>query len=241
MLKFLCSSVFLLVIAIAPADASQLPTFPFVFARGEAKIDVAPDKAKVTFRIMAFEKNSKKSMEAVFKRSTEVLAYLSEEMIKKEDIFSHKIYKKVIREKKDYKWLNILGYETGRTISFTLWELDKYDRLLKKLLAFDNVDRIDASFDTKDRKKIEADLVATAGRDAKHQAELMAKGFGASLGSVFAISKQEFRYLPNEFGISLFGRPQAKGIGMGQMGVLSVPAIITLRGEISVIFKLKAD
>ena len=240
-MKYLWTAVFLLSILIVTADASQLPDFPFVFARGEAKTDVAPDKAKVSFRIVAFEKDSKKAMEVVFKRSSEVLAYLAEEKIKKEDIIAHDIYKKATREKKGFKRLKIIGYEMGRRISFSLWDLGMYDRLLKKLLAFENVDNINASFDKKDRKKIEADLIAEAGRDARHQAELMAKGFGTPLGSVFAISKQEFSYLPNEFGISGFGRPLAKALGIGKMEVLSVPEIITIRSGVSVIFKLKVD
>ena len=233
-------TLFLSVIGVT-AHASQLPDFPFVFAHGRAETEVPPDIVTVSFRVEEFNENATNALEVVRNRSAELIALFAEHKIKKEDIVAYEIDKKSIRERKKHNELKILGYEVSRRFSVTLRDLSHYEQFIKKLLSLKNVVNINAEFDTTDRKKIEVDLIAEAGRNAREQAELMAKGFGAQLGSVFAISQRGFQHLATEFGVVGYEHGVAYKERMKEEDFLFVPSTITLQNTVTVIFKLKEE
>ena len=242
MKKYLWTIIFLLSVIGVSAHASQLPDFPFVFAHGSAETEVSPDIATVSFRVEEFDENPTKALEVLRNRSAELIAFFAEHKIKKEDIVAYEIDKRAVRERKDYNELKILGYEVSRRFSVILRDLSHYEQFVKKLLYLKNVVNINAEFDRTDRKKIEADLIAEASRNAREQAELMAKGFGVKLGSVFAISQRGFQSLGMEFGVAGYepGVAFEKRI-MEEKEFLFVPSTINLKNTVTAIFKLKGE
>ena len=241
MKKYLLIIIPLLLFIEVTAYASQLPDFPFVFVQGDAKTEVPPNIATVSFQVKEFDESAGMALEVVRKRSAELIEFFAEKKIKKEDIVAYEIDKTAKRETKEYKELKILGYEIRRRISIKIRDLRQYEQIVKKLLYTKNVMNIKSDFDRTDRKEIEKELIAEASRKAREQAEHMAKGFGVKVGSVFAISQRSFQRLAAQFEFAgSFSRGMAE-IASVEKEFLFVPSTITLRNNIKAIFKLKRE
>ena len=229
-----------LVITFAAASqASQLPDFPFVFARGSARLDVVPDIGTLTFRVYARRADPAKATAVVQERSQQLLKSFSERKIAQKDIVAHEIDKNVVREREKEE-PKVVGYEVARRFSVTLRDLKNCEPLVKALLAMEDVIDVSATFDRTDRKKIEAELTAKAGQDAREEAERLARGLGAQLGSVFAISESGFAGLGEEFGMGEAYRESFSNDAFPYK-ILFVPATISLEKKVTAIFKLKID
>ena len=235
MRRHFCIFVFLLSVTVLKVHASQLPEFPFVFSEGEATEDVKPDIAVIAFSVKEFNEVSAAALEVVEEQSVNLIALFDEMKVGREDIIAYEIDKRAVRERKDYQQLNILGYELSRPFSVTLRDVSHYEQFVKKLLSLKNVVDISTTFDRTDRKEIEADLVAEASRKARDSAVLMAKGFGASLGRVFAISQQGFAALGMKFGIADDSRYSVLRSARKEE-ILFVPSTITLQTKVTAIF-----
>lgn len=240
MKEHFCIFVLLLSITAVKVDASQLPEFPFVFSEGDATTEVKPDIAVITFSVKEFNGVSAAALEVVEAQSVKLIALFDEMKIAREDIIAYEIDKRAVRERKDYQRLKILGYDFSRPFSVTLRDVSHYEQFVKRLLSLKNVVDISAAFDRTDRKKIEANLVAEASRKAKDSAMLLAKGFGARLGPVFAISQQGFKALGVKFGVAGDNRYSAFRSAR-EKEILFVPSTITLETTVAAIFRLQAD
>lgn len=234
----------LLVIAASAtvAVAEDLPTFPFVFATGEASTQLAPETAHVSFSLKVFNKTSTNAINIITQRSKNVLTFLSDQKTKSEDITAYEIEKDEVRDRKDNQPPEILGYDFRRRISLTIRDLATFDPIVKRLLATDNVVDIGVSFDRTDRQKLQEELLAKAGKDARDQADKLAKSFGAEVESVFAISQRGFAHLGKEFGLSseeVYYRYLPTFALPDQDKLLFVPATIKFNAGVSAIFKLK--
>jgi uncharacterized protein YggE len=230
------------VIIATSAQASSLPEFPFVFAQGHAEAEHAPDKAVVSFRVKAFDATPSNAVAVIRARSQELLEFFAEHKIKKENIEAYEIDKDIIRDRETREEPKILGYAVTRRFSITLRDLQSYEPFAKKLMVMENVESITTEFDRTDRKKIEADLILSASKDAREQGENLASGFGKDLGDVYAISQQGFGIVAAVFGIP--GEYYGDGIsycmsGPDEDAFLFVPSTITFDGNVMVLFKLK--
>ena len=78
MKKYICTAIFLLFIMGVAAHASELPEFPFISAKGEAEIEVAPDIATVSFIVIHFEEDATNALKVVRDRSAEIIAFFDE-------------------------------------------------------------------------------------------------------------------------------------------------------------------
>lgn len=222
------------------AHAFEIPSFPFIFTYGEAERKVPPDIATISFKVQQYDESAEKALDTVQKRCAELVVFLAEQQISKDDIVAYEIGKLPVREKKEKEFndLKILGYEVTRSFSVKLKDISRYEQIAKKLFSLKNVLYIETIFDKSDRKKIEADLISEASSNAKTQAELMAAGFGTDIESVFAISQKDFKVISDaEFSIS-----SGEIININQAGgeYLFIPSVITLQKNIFVIFKIKA-
>lgn len=234
----------IMIVVASSVSASSLPEFPFVFAEGRAEVEHEPNKARVSFRLKAFDPTASKALATVRTRSKELLAFFSKQKIKKEDIEAYEIDKDIVRERKDYSEFKILGYEVTRRFSITLHNLESYEPFAKKLMQMENVEKIHTVFGRTDRKQIEAKLVLKASADAKEQAQRMAEGFGKELGDVFAISQHGFYSFPAAFGLqggSYKGRvlDMASGGRPDDNDFLFVPSTIKFETKVTALFKLK--
>ena len=229
--------------------ASTLPDFPFVSAYGQAEIELPPNMAEVTFNLKAFHENPNNAITVIQQRSKELLSFFVEQQVKEEDIVAYELDKNIVRERnKDFQQLKILGYEVTRRFNITLHNLQQYEIFAKKLFSLENVENINTVFERTDEETIKADLLIKAGKDAKQQAERMAKGFDVSVGPVFAISEQGFSDIGTQFGLGREGREGRKySLAVEEMPLpdekdefLFVPSTITFRNSVSALFKLQA-
>ena len=232
-------------LAIATATyAASIPDFPFVFARGEASVEVAPDTATMTFNIKAFDKESSNAVAEVRSRSVEVINFLGKQGFGKGTLVSYELDKSVVRERKNYQDLNILGYEVTRRFKLTIDDLSKYEKVAKTLFKTDGVINIETIFGRKDQKKIEGELLALACADARRYATSMAKGFERELGNVHCISKSNFGNIGIVFGLGADSYNSGGVMACCMQDpdnddFLFIPSTITFRNSVAVIFKLK--
>ncbi len=241
-------AVALAIIGVATGSfAATIPDFPFVFAQGKATVEVAPDTATMTFRIKSFHETSSNAVAEVRSRSVEVINFLGKQGFGKGTLVSYELDKNVVRERKNYKDLKILGYEATRRFKLTIDDLTKYEKVAQFLFRTDGVSDIETTFGRKDQKDIEREVLASACADAKRYAEGMAKGFDREIGAVHCISKYHFGNIGVVFGLgadSYGGGSGAMSSMMadgGEKDFLFIPSTVIFQNEAAVIFKLKEE
>lgn len=171
-------------------SASSVPDFPFVSSKGQAEKKVAPDKAMVDIRFLAFNEKSEVALHMLNKSSENVFSVLEKYSIDIKKLDARDIRKDIKRQRdREYNSLGIIGYEVSRSMTLTLDDVKDYALIMNDLIAIDNLTSISTQFDTKDRDSYEAELMNMAGADARRQAQLMAASLGAKIQSVYAISQ----------------------------------------------------
>ncbi len=235
-------ATFVVAITVTMGVAEDLPTFPFVFVTGDASTQLAPETAYVSFSLKVFDKTSTNAINLITQRSKDVLTFLAEQKIKNEDMTACEIEKDEVRDRKENQPPEILGYDVRRRIGVTIRDLATFDPIVQRLLATDNLVDIQVSFDRNDRQKLQEDLLAKAGRNAREQADKLAKSFGTEVASVFSISQRGFGHLGKEFGLSseeVYYRYLPSFAPAEQDKLLFVPATIMFNAGVNAIFKLK--
>ena len=238
-LPFVTAIATFLLVSVASA---QFPDFPFVFAVGQAEIKLPPDIAEVSFEVLAFDKNANAALSVVHERSADLLSLFKKYDIPETDIVSYEIDKSARqRESQSGGPLDILGYELSRYFTVTVRDLDKYTAFMTALFAMQNTEDISVEFDRTDRGTVETELLAKAADDARRQATAMAKGAGAELGGVFALSQSDFDYVTASFGLGTHARAayssSVSGVKAGER--LFVPATVTFQRTVNVLYELK--
>jgi uncharacterized protein len=225
--------------------ASGIPTFPFVFVTGQAEQEVSPDIATVSFGVQVFDADPGHALSQIEERSAELMAIFAKSGVENKDVVAYEINKEVVRERKDYIALKILGYELTRRMSVTIRKLADFDVLMMQFIGLKNVSQVHTVFDTTKRKEIESDLFRQAAQKARQQADLLAKGFGSEISSVHAISVTPWGFggIDNEFGLGPTYRgyaaaAPAQAAREKGMNVL-VPNTIKLQKAVSAIYKLR--
>lgn len=234
--------IFLSVLAAPTTVAADgWPDFPFLVAEGNATAKVPPDKAKLSLSVSAFDANSSVAVETVQNRIGKVLSVFKKYAVPGTSITSHNLVKEVERSSEDRVELEIIGYYVSRRMSVNLDDISQFSDLVADLASLDNVSSINTAFDVSTREDIEANLMSSAGSDARRKAESMARGMDTSLGSIFAISESSVSSSLALFGMGdgspyYAGAPSSSG---GYAATVFVPSTITLRQSVNVIFELK--
>lgn len=97
-----------------------------------------------------------------------------------------------IQASPEYEWNNrsrqYLGEKVSRELQFTLRDVNRYSELMQLLMAAP-IDRLgQIQFDFSNAKQLQEQAAVAASLDAQRQARALAKGLGASLGQVYAIT-----------------------------------------------------
>jgi len=240
MIKQLLITYCIILAASLSSDAST-PDFPFIYAEGRASTNIEPDKAIIEFRVFEFDARASNAVAVVHERSAQIIKFLLDNGIEKDDIVSYELTKDGVRKKDEWRSLEMVGYNVFRSFDVTINGISKYATIGKALFEMDNVIDIESSFRRHDRRDIEDKLLAIACADAKRNAESMATGFGKELGDVFSISKDGFAALGGRFGLggsgggTMFGRTET----FGGTTPLLIPSTISFYSDIYVIYKLK--
>ncbi|HWV15678.1 MAG TPA: SIMPL domain-containing protein [Cellvibrio sp.] len=224
--------------------ASNIPDFPFVLVKGEAEIKVKPDRAKVSFELIEFNKDSKEVVDAISKRGQEIIALAAKYKIGSGDITSSAYTKNTKRaEGPKYQELEILGYEVSQEFTIEINNIADYPALVDQIAALANVRGINPSFDISNKKEIIARLVKEATGDARQKASDLADGLGVKLDSVFAVTQDsDFAAVTAVFGpqdsVNFKARSVAFAAGGGGSNMF-VPKYIELNKSVSLVYKIK--
>lgn len=172
------------------AAASPLPDYPFVYANGNATREVAPDKASITFTIKTYDTQADKAFAQQSEVAATVLQFVAKIGLSNEAVVAKAIEKRTVRKQDDRgNELEILGYDTTRSVTAEVSDLGLFPKLIEFLYNQPNVENISAAFARKDETTIRQALVTDACRDAREKAERMANGFGKKLGGIRAITE----------------------------------------------------
>ncbi|HBN90801.1 SIMPL domain-containing protein [Rheinheimera aquimaris] len=222
--------------------ASPLPDFPFINVTGEAKLDVAPDKARIQFMIRHTAERADAATEAVYKQGRDLMQFLSSVGVSEADIDAAQINKEALY--KDYNDRAITGYEASQPITVTLNQLTHYIDVMDYLFKQENVFSINGSFDSSQREALETKLSQQAGEDARRRADRLAGAQGVKISTVFAITEAGgWGQLAGDFGFSgnavSFGAMRGKAEMADSGANLVLPRHITLQKSVNVIYKIK--
>lgn len=233
-----CLSVF-----VSFVNASPLPDFPFVAVTGEASQEVKPDKAIVSFRIVTFAKQASQASDDMAATTGEVVDFILSLGVPSSSITSFEVDKQTKRKRgEDYNRLDILGYDFIRRIEVEIDQLSLYATMVDGLMKLNNVESFTTQFDTSQRNVISEALFATAAANARNKAEVMAKGLGTDIDSVFAFNDSgSFDAFFATFGLSnsYSANLYAKESRMrSSNGNTFIPQFITIKKRINVIYRL---
>ncbi len=239
----LASLLIVLTVFFQTTANANTPDFPFLTVTGEAELNIAPDKATLTFSLLAVDEKADKALTTVTNRSVEIVKYLTSKKIKKKEIESYQITKNAIRERgQNYNELQIKGYEVTQNFKITLNDLEQFTAILEKLLSLQNVEHINTQFDVKDRKSFEEKLVIKAGNDAYERASRLAKSVGAKIESVYAINDQQsYSDYVTRFNLNDNYSNVAMRMSEGKVGARGeffIPQEITVNRQVHVIYKI---
>ncbi len=232
------------VILLAPLSyANDLPDFPFVSVTGSADREVPPNFADITLQTFVYDVSSDKAVEDNNRAMEQVFKLLRSFNIDQDTVSATDINKRERRvrgERREY--LEIVGYEVSRRLSFQLSDLSRYAELANGLNAIDFVTEVNGRFDTSERATIERALQAEASQSSRQSADHLAESLGVSIDSVYGISKdRNFHYGTARFAyydqsVSALHAPRDNPNRM----VLLVPKTIELSQQVSVLYRLKS-
>jgi uncharacterized protein YggE len=243
MIPPICRLSFLVALCVAPLplSASPVPDFPFIAVSGHADRRVAPTKATVSFKVLAHAAESAEASKTVSDTLKLLVKDLAEFGIGEKQISAHDLEKDVVRERnEEHQQLKILGYDVSRGVELTLPDLKKYPEIVRKLMATNHVTRVSSDFDTDDREALKAEMIAEACAKARKKADLLAKGVGVTIKSVFAVTDRSLNGLDGVYFGSTGGHSVLPGFGGGDEDVpIFAPATIEVSTYVEVLYKLE--
>ncbi len=199
-LLYLIAALTVLLPQFVAADST--PSFAHLLVQGEATTEVAPDKATITLRVVAFDANANVASQTVQKQLMEVLRVLAEFSVPEKAITSHSLSKSIERERVERSETNILGYFISRRMEIELTDLSNFSGIASKLAELENISSLNANFDVSERDRHETQLMQEAATDARRTAQAMLHGTDRQLGPVHAIAENSFSSNSAQFEVS---------------------------------------
>lgn len=236
------SAVLATLLAAGAAHASSVPDYPFVHVTGSAFRAVRPDIGSLDFEIVAQDADPAAARAVLEARVGEVRALMQQLGMDAEDALVREVRQGI---RKDDRAANAApSYELRCDVHINVRNLANWAPLAGGLLGKPNLDGFASAFDRSDMGTINDELMTQAIQDARHQADVMAAGFGRRVGSVMAATPDALKNLGTAMGLERddFRRPRGAG-GVSAQDVdreqlLAVPAL-KLRQPVDVIFRLE--
>lgn len=179
------------------ASASQLPDYPFIHVSGSATTYVMPDIGTIDFEIVAVDADPAAARDVIESRVAEVRALMEQQGLQASDVE----VRDVRQEQPKGDGGGALLYELRCAVHVNVREIAKWTAFAGGLLGKANLTAFATAFDTSEREKIEADLMAQATRDAQRRAQSIAAGFGRKLGPVTGVTPGALKNLANAMGL----------------------------------------
>ena len=180
---------FLALTFAAAAAAHEEPRPRLLTVSGEGEVEVAPDRADLTFSVEASEKQLADAERMVTEGTSRLLKLLDSLGIPKNDVRSaqlnvHPQYDGGVVSNRP----RIVGYMVSRQVDVDLRDLSKLGKLLQGAVetAANRVSGVNFGSTKKDEYQRAA--LAKAAEDAKANADVLAKAMGVKLGRLHALS-----------------------------------------------------
>ena len=163
---------------------------------GKAKVSVVPDIALFSFAINGRGKELGVLKADIDKKTAALVSLSKKTGIKKKNISSSEVS---IRPQYNYQTKVFTGYEVSRNIKVRLDNLDKYTELVNGAIASGITTINGVKLDISNRDELERKVLATAVKDAKKKADILAKSTGVNLGKVVSIQEGGQRIVHDSF------------------------------------------
>lgn len=239
-MKFSLITSALALVCSGAIQASPLPDFPFINVTGVAKLEVAPDEARLQLVIRHTAATADAATNAVYQQSRQLLQFLQTQGLSEADIEAAQLNKSALY--KDYNDRTITGYEASQPVTLTLKQLTNYAAIMDYLFKQPQIFNIQASFDSSKREQHELKLSQLAGENARQRAQQLAAVQGVKISSVFAISDiGDWGSLAGDFGFSgaavSYGMLRKADMAESS-GMLVLPKHISLEKSVKVIYQI---
>lgn len=220
--------------------ASQLPDYPFIHSTGVAYTQVNPDFGEINFDVNVSDADSEKVLSLATTRLSEIKTLFASQGVLDEDIIIRDVKKEA---KKDLANANSAEpiYHMSYSVALKVRDLKNWQAIMAPLLKLSNIDRLETSFDSTERDKIELDLSIAAAKDAQRKATGLLTAYGKRLGTVTAITEGKLKNLSTAIGLvsekstSYSEVERRKAIGED----LFVIPPLKLQSLVDVIFRIK--
>lgn len=235
--------IFFLAIALcfhSSGFASQLPDYPFVHTTGIAYVRVTPDIGEINFDVSISDVDAEVALTIAMARVAEIKSLAAEQDVREGDIFIRDLKKEI---KRDAAGSNTAGptYQLSYSIFIKIRDLKNWQAIMSPLLKLNNIDKVEVSFDSTVRDKIELDLSIEAAKDAQRKASGLVSSFGKHLGAVTAMSEGKLKNLSAAIGLvsenSTFHTEVERRQAVGE-NLFVVPPL-KLQSSVDVIFRIK--
>ncbi len=213
--------------------AAATPEQPHVITSGFAEVKVNPDMAVIEVSAEVVDKDALKAKQELDQRVNAFIKVAIDELqIKQPQIVAQTLYTHPEYDyRKDDKPL-LVGYKASRQLTISLLDLDKLSQLLDLILANQLQQVNNIRFEIQDSADLQLKARKLAIEDAKAKAEMLAKSFGAELGSIYQINYQQRNAVPVLRAKSAMIMESAPNGGY-------LRDELTVRDEIEVVFTLK--
>jgi len=171
-----------------------------VHTTGIAYARVTPDIGEINFDVHVSDADTEKALTVATARMAEIKSLAAQQGVQEEDIIIRDLKKEM---KKDAAGANAAEpiYQLSYSVVLKIRDLKNWQVIMSQLLKLCNIDKVEASFDSTIRDKIELDLSIEAVKDAQRKASGLVGSFGKRLGAVTAMSEGKLKNLSTAIGL----------------------------------------
>ena len=185
---------------IVPAQAADLPGYPFIHVNAAAALHVMPDTGEIDFEIVSTDPDLEAAWKLVSERLEASRALLAQHGVALEDISVQDLLRRPLKQGD-----TVQAIETRAAVHATVRNLDGWTALIQALMTTPNLESLAVAFSRSDADKIEAELVSQALGAARLKAQNIARGIGAKLGPANGVALAPLKNLSNSMGLAADG------------------------------------
>ncbi len=180
------------------AFADGLPTVPYLYVQGSAEVVKNADLVSLRFKLSEVNKEVAAANKAVQAQAAKVFELLKVTGISDEDVIAEAIHSEPEYEETQSNGRGkFLGYRVERDFTAKVRDVAKFPKLVNDLFAlkvgyFEGISRENSK-----AKEVKAETWELALKNARNEADRMAKAAGMKVDSVWAISPEAFPNIQN--------------------------------------------
>lgn len=225
-------------IALLPftAGAAELPAYPFIHVSAIGTMAIMPDVGEIEFEITARDADPAAAMQVVAARVAEVRALMTETGVADDSLEVRDMRKEIMKGDP-----SAVVYEIRSGVKVKVSDLSKWKSIMAPLLDKPNLDGFTTTFDSSERVKVEAELMAEAIKTARRKADAIAAGFGRKVGAVSGVSNSELKNMTRAMNLApldFYQRSDGRREGPDRTELLMVN-LLKLAQPVDVIFRIK--